>query len=296
MSYHLHAVRNRPTCAAVHPRAGDTGAVTTPSAVVTDLDGTLWQTADRVHPRTLGAVRTVVASGVPLLVATGRRPTSTRAPLARLGLTPAAVVLNGALGLDLATGERFHRAPFAAPDATRVLDAFLRADVEPCVYVDAPGIEACLGSAPSTNPAHQQHLAPTARFGSDLRQVCAQLPVLAFGVIGVPHATLHPAAQQVGGRAEVHLDRSLDHPGMASLTVAPRHQSKWDGVVAWCARAGLDTTAVVALGDGPNDVELLHHAAVSLVPESAHPDALRLADRVIAGPSQGGWAGVLDVL
>src|SRR6476660_2005547 len=69
------------------------------SVVVTDLDGTLWHTDDRVAPVVVDALRTLAARGVPLLVATGRRLTSTRVPLARIGIAPPAVVLNGALGV-----------------------------------------------------------------------------------------------------------------------------------------------------------------------------------------------------
>lgn len=277
-------------------RHGDTGVVSALSLVVTDLDGTLWHTDDRVHPRTMAAVRTLEAAGVTLLVATGRRPTAAREPLARIGLAPAAIVLNGALGVDLATGGRFHRAPFAADDARRVLDTFVAVGLEPCVYVDGGATEACLGRSPSTSPSHRARLRPTARLGADLTTVCAEMPVLGFGVIGVPHDVLAPAARRLGGRAEAHLDRCLDHPGTASLTVAPRRQSKWDGVRAFCDHAGLDPGRVVAIGDGPNDVELLRNAATSLVPESAHPAALAEADRVIGSPLAGGWADVVDLV
>lgn len=265
------------------------------SLVVTDLDGTLWHTDDAVHPRTVAALRTLEAAGVPLLVATGRRTTAARAPLARLGLAPAAIVLNGALGLDLATNERFHCAPFADGDASRVLAGFGHVGLEPCVYVDDPDVEVYLGERPSTHPEHRARLQPTAGV-ADLREVCADVPVLAFGIIGIPHGHLTPAAAQLKRAAEVHLDRSLDHPGMASLTVAPRRQSKWDGVLAYCRIHGIDPGGVVAMGDGPNDVELLGNAAVSLVPEPAHPAALERADRVIASPLDGGWAEVLDLL
>jgi hydroxymethylpyrimidine pyrophosphatase-like HAD family hydrolase len=46
--------------------------------VVTDLDGTLWDTAEQLHPRTASAIADLSRRGVHLLVATGRRVTSTR--------------------------------------------------------------------------------------------------------------------------------------------------------------------------------------------------------------------------
>lgn len=261
--------------------------------VVTDLDGTLWHTDDEIHPVVLAALLEVERRGVPLLVATGRRTASTRAPLARIGQAPPAVVLNGALGLDLATGVRFHRSPFPPGQASGALAAFASVGLDPVVYVDHPDVDVFLSATPSTNDGHVRALGDTAAV-DDLARVCAEEAVLGFGMIGIPHADGVAASEALGDVVEVHLDRSLDYPGMASFTAAPRNQSKWDGVAAFCASRGLDSTRVLALADGPNDIELLTNAAVRLVPAVAHPAALALADHVIPAAADGGWAKVLD--
>ncbi len=263
------------------------------SLVVTDLDGTLWHTADHVPDTVLAAMATLAEREVPLLVATGRRLTSTRAPLARIGATPPAVVLNGALGVDLASGERFHRAPYPTDEAVEVLGAFASVGLAPVVYVDDPRYDVFLAPEPTTNPAHVADLGATAGT-DDLQRVVAEIPVLGFSMIGVDHHHGVAARDAIGHRAETHLDRSLDYPGTVSFTAAPRNQSKWDGVMAYCASRGLDPARVLALADGPNDLELLDHAAIALVPAVAHPAALERADHVVAAAADGGWAEVLD--
>jgi hydroxymethylpyrimidine pyrophosphatase-like HAD family hydrolase len=263
--------------------------------IVTDLDGTLWHTDRELHDEVVAAVDEVGRRGIPLLVATGRRTTSTRVPLARMGIAPPAVVLNGALGLDLASGQRFHRAPFPTAQAIETLEAFRSVDLDPVVYVDHDRFEVFLSPTPSTNPGHVAGLAASAGT-DDLARVVAEEAVLGFGIIGVPHEPLAAAASAMDGFVEVHLDRSLDYPGTASLTVAPRGQSKWDGVVAFCERHGLPTDGVLALADGPNDVELLEAAAVRVVPDDAHPAAAALAHHRIPSSREGGWASVLDLL
>ena len=262
------------------------------SLVVTDLDGTLWHTDDHLDPDVVAAVHKIGELGIPLLVATGRRLTSTRVPLARVGLAPAAVVLNGALGVELETGERFHRAPYPRADAVAVLAAFQLVGLDPVVHVDHPRYDVFLGPRPATNPGHVRQLGDTAAT-DDLRRVVEEEAVLGFSMIGVPHRDGVAAQDAIGDLAEPHLDRSLDFPGMASFTVAPRGQSKWDGVVAYCERHGLDERRVLALADGPNDLELLDRAALRLVPEVAHPSALERADHVIPAAADGGWAEVL---
>lgn len=255
--------------------------------VVTDLDGTVWHTDDALHPD-LASAWSAVAEQAPVLVATGRRTTSARTPLARIDIRPPAVVINGALALDLATDDRFHISPFSAEDACQVLAAFLGEGAEPCLYVDHPSAEVLVSERPSTHPGHLESLGGDAMV-VDLIESAASVPVLGFGVIGVEHRLLVAVAEAIGDKAEVHLDRSLDYPGLAAMTVAPLGQSKWDGVAAYCRLHGIDETKVLALGDGPNDLELLSNAAVAVVPEGSHPMALERAHHTIPAATEGGW-------
>lgn len=264
--------------------------------VVTDLDGTFWHTDDHLPPAVLDAVTELARRGVPLLVATGRRLASTRGPLAAHGLAPPAVVLNGALGVHLASGDRFHVAPFPVDGALAAYDAFTAVNLSPVVYVDHPRCDVFLGTRPDTNPAHVQALGDTAEVRDDLRAAVETTPVLGFSMIGVPFERAEAAQAAIVDAAEVHVDRSIDFPGMASLTVAPRGQSKWDGVLAYCHQRQLNPAHVLAVADGPNDLELLTHAAVRAVPKVAHADALALATHVIPSARDGGWAEILTLL
>jgi hydroxymethylpyrimidine pyrophosphatase-like HAD family hydrolase len=273
--------------------------------VVTDLDGTFWHTDDHLPEAVLDAVGELARRGVPLLVATGRRLASTRDPLARFGLAPPAIMLNGAIGIDLASSERFHVAPYPTEQALAAYDGFVAAGLSPVVYVDHPRWDVLLSHRPDTNPAHVEALGDTAgrHWGAgertmvdDLRVAVAETPVLGFSMIGVPFPDAEAAFAALDGVVEVHLDRSIDHPGMASLTAAPRGQSKWDGVLAYCALHGIDATKVLAVADGPNDIELLANATVRAVPEVAHPSALALATTVIPAAQEGGWAEIIPLL
>ena len=264
------------------------------SLVVTDLDGTLWERPDRIHPDTLNAVHELTARGVPLLVATGRRVASTRAPLAAVGLAPPAVVLNGGLGLELSTERRFHRGGFDRHAARLVLGAFHRNGVEPCVYVDHDTRPVWVGEAPSTHPEHLAGLGSEVTVGA-LEAVVGERHVLAFAVLGIPEAAALAIAAGVGRAGTCHVSPDRIYAGF-TLTVAPTTVSKWDGVVAYCRMSGIDPEAVLAIGDGPNDAELLHGARVAVVPEDGHPLALEQADHVVGRAEDGGWAELLRIV
>ncbi len=266
----------------------------TPSVVVTDLDGTLWHTPDHVPEVTLRALADLDESSVPLLVATGRRVASTRAPLARLDWAPPAVVLNGGIGLDLVSGERFHRGGFTSEAAAAVLEVFLDGGVTPCIYVDDDVTPVWVGESPSTHPDHLAGFGVDVKTG-DLRSVVADQTVLAFGVLGIPEATAEGLGSGLVGIAAPHVAPDRQYLGHA-ITVAPNGISKWEGIAAFCAHHDLDAGSVLAIGDGPNDVEMLAGAAVAVVPADGHEAALALADHVVAPAADGGWAELLDII
>lgn len=262
--------------------------------VVTDLDGTLWDRSERPHDRTLDAWRELERRSVPVLVATGRRVGSTAAPLADVGLAPPAICLNGALGLDLADGRRFHRATIGTLDAGAVLAAFRSVDLWPCVYVDRDDIAVYVAAEPSTDPRHVASFGDTVAV-ADLIEVCATEAVLAFSVLGGDHARLAAAAAAIAGAGIAHLGADPIYGG-TSLTVAGPAMSKWNGVAAFCAEQGLDPHRVLAIGDGPNDAELLSGAAVAVAPRGSHSVALAAADHVVPPAADGGWAAILDLV
>jgi hydroxymethylpyrimidine pyrophosphatase-like HAD family hydrolase len=262
--------------------------------VVSDLDGTLWHLDHDLHHRTRAAIGELERRGVPLLIATGRRLRTTAAPLRRYGLAPPAIVLNGALGVDLATGHRFHTAAIAPDAAAGVLAAFRAAGLEPCVYVDHDAVEVYLAPEPSTHPDHVRSLGEFAGH-DDLDRVVAEEVVLGFSVLGRPEAALRAVVDRLGEHGIAHVNRALDY-GDHSLTVTGPGMSKWEGVIAYCAWAGLDPAGVLAIGDGENDLELLAGAAVAVVPDDADPVVRAVAHHVVGCAIDGGWADLLAIL
>lgn len=261
--------------------------------VVTDLDGTLWDSHERIHDRTLEALRELEARRVPLLVASGRRPRSAAAVLARERLAPPAVLLDGAVGQDLSTGETFHEVSFCRRDAVAVLEAFESASLSPCVYVSRRDVDVVVGEQPSTHPTHLQWLAPSL-VHDDLRRVVESEAVFAFGVVGREPRRLRRVQEALDGRAAASVTPDIVLGG-STLMVKRHGVDKWQGVLAYCDRSGIDPHRVLALGNGENDVELLQGARVACVVRDGCDVALALADHVIEPAAVGGWCAVLDL-
>ena len=265
--------------------------------VVTDLDGTLCDASERIHPRTVAAIRELEAAGIPVLVATGRRPRATSWVLEPGGIPGPAVMLDGAIGRDLRDGSSFHTTVFAPEDAARVLDAFLAAGLSPSLFVERPGVDMINGPHPDTHP---KHLARNRAWAvcDDLERVVRTEPVHAISVVGGDAARLAEVAAAIGGAGSASVTRDLLYGGH-TLQVRPPGTSKWSGVLAFCRARGLDPRRVLAVGDGDRDgggVEQLDAAAVPVAVASGSASALAHARHVIDGPASGGWAAILDLL
>lgn len=149
-------------------------------------------------------------------------------------------------------------------------------------------------STPSTHPDH------IVSFGDDLGigpldDVVASRLILAFSLLGTTEEVAFTIGAELSMVASTHVDRDRQYGGF-TITVAPPRQSKWDGVVAYCQRHDIDQGAVLAIGDGPNDIELLDGAAIAVVPEDGHVDALARADHVVARADDGGWADIIELV
>lgn len=263
--------------------------------VVTDLDGTFWD-ADRCVPAAhLGAVATLRDRGVELMVATSRRRRVVAEYLGRAGLEVPAAVIDGAMGIDLRDGSRFHESAFTVPAASAVLARFRGHGVEPCVYVDEVEFDVVLAPEPSTCPAHVERLGSVARTG-DLDAVVAEPGVFGFSVVGLDRDVLEAVATDLASYgAELNL---LPEPGYGGwgLFVAPPAVTKWTAVLAYCRRKGIGADEVLAVGDGDNDVAMLTGAGVAVGVRGGTERAVAAAQHLIEPPERDGWAAVPDLV
>lgn len=260
--------------------------------VVTDLDGTLWGVDRIVHPAALAAIEQLGRWGIPVLAATARRSGPVRQMLGRNGLSIPAVLLDGALVRDVSWAP-IHFDAFDPAAASVVLEVFKRHGLEPCIGVLAGDeVDARLGPRPSSHPDHVAYLTAWS-VRADLDTVVGDEVVQSFSVCGVARELVQPVADELASIAAPIVTWDAMY-GAYTLTVGPVGVHKWRGVGAYCAHNGLDDGAVLAVGDGLNDIELLEAAAVACVIEGSDARVEACADHLIAGPISGGWAHVLD--
>ncbi len=264
--------------------------------VATDLDGTFWDTELVPPPSHLAAVEALRSAGVTVVVATSRRPRVVARQLGAAGLALPAVLMDGALGLDLPSGACFHRACFGADDALATLATFRAHGLDPCLYVEHPEIDIVVSETPSTCAAHLTYLGAVAGRG-DLQATAGTSDVYAFSVLGLGLERLRPVADELAGgrRSGAVLYPEPDY-GQYGLIASPPGVTKWTGVDAYCRRHGIAPGEVLAVGDGLNDVAMLEQAGTAVAVRGGAPEAVAAAEHLIDPPAGEGWTRIVDLV
>ncbi|HEX4213133.1 MAG TPA: HAD family hydrolase [Candidatus Dormibacteraeota bacterium] len=261
--------------------------------VVTDLDGTLLDPEEGIHPLALAAVVGLIDRGVQVLVATGRRHRTALPILSGAGLSLPGIYQDGAVGVH-ADGARFHLDAFTKEAASRVFEALAGLGVAPLIVVDRPEADLVVTPGYTGSPAHLER---NRRWiaGEDPARALAEETILTFIVSGVDPEILGPVEDRLKGLASASVTPDL-HYGGVTLQVLPPGVSKWTGVSTYCRLKGIDEGRVLAVGDGANDLELLRGSRVACVMANGVPEAVALADHVLPPATAGGWAGVADLV
>ncbi len=265
-----------------------------PKLVVTDLDRTFWG-LDCVAPAAhLEALAELEASGHVVLAATGRRLRN----IARLfdlnGLQLPAVALDGSIGMDFATRERFHRIAFDPTALWELLDTLDTHGIRPCLYIDdrgEPGGDVVLPKNPTSEPTHLEFQEEDINHA--LNPTDVESDVLELVLTGLPSDLAHLAAKEVHSRS-LGIAR-VDEPdpllGGSRLPVSPPGISKVSGVEAFCQWQGHEFD-FAAIGDGINDLELLEAASISIAIANSHASQAATPHHIIPAPEQSGWSAV----
>jgi Cof subfamily protein (haloacid dehalogenase superfamily) len=263
--------------------------------VALDLDGTLVGDDLRLRPRTVAAVRGVVARGIHVALVTGRMTTSALPYARELGLGAPIIGLQGALVREMP-------APGSARLGRLLLHIPLAADV---------AREALAWCRDAGLAAHVNHLERMVMAADDERaddysrwsfgpvivvpdlDAWVRRPVtkvISSGMPPLPSDALPRARADFAGRAEA----TVSHPMFLEL-LAPG-VNKGRAVRFLARRLGVDPRATLAIGDQLNDLEMIADAGIGVAMGGA-PAAVRAAAAIVAPPiEEEGAAQVLEDL
>lgn len=272
-----------------------------PRLVALDLDGTCLDLHQRLHPRTRDAVRRVVAGGTVVVVATGRMFRSALPWAAELRTTTPLICYQGAVVRALPAegaplrdgvpqGELLFEDPVPADVALAALRLARRGGWHRQAYRDDRLL--CEEDRPEAH-LYARIAQVQIDFVDDLE------PLLAGGTTKVVCVVDDAAGAQacqdaltagLDGRARV--TRSL--PPFVEVTNPVA--SKGRALRRLCQRMGWSLDDSLAVGDAPNDGDMLDACTYAVAVEGAPEEVVARADALCAAPEDGGVADVLEAL
>ncbi len=273
------------------PSAGVQGGETSPVShgrprlVATDLDNTLLDADGTVSQRTRTALDATQRAGIEVVFVTGR-PQRWVEPVAdevgRHGLT---VCANGAVVLDLATGETV---------LARTIDADTVLELSRRLREVLPGLRFGVesgrwpGFEPEFVPATPPPTPPRIAALVDLLDP-APVKLLARDGMHSSDQLLAAAGPLCEGLAEP------THSGADGLLEISALGASKASALAWVAdQHEVDAADVWAFGDSPNDLPMLAWAGRSYAVANAHPDVLAAASYHCLANTEDGVARVLE--
>jgi hypothetical protein len=266
--------------------------------VVLDLDGTCLDFHQGLHPRVEEAVRQA-GGRVPVVIATGRMYRSALPWARRLGVHAPLICYQGALiqampnpdpGEGLAYGPLIHTEILDGDTARLAIDVAREHGWHRQAYVD----DTLLCEEDRIEARAYAHVgAVSIRFVDDLAAAVAGGTVKVVCVILDPEEARRcreAMSAALGARARVT-------PSLPQfLEVASPHAGKGPAVVRVARDLGVELSRVAAVGDAPNDVDMLEAVGFGVAVEGALEEVLEAAACTCPPPDQAGVADVLTAL
>jgi len=255
--------------------------------VAIDLDGTLLDRNIQVSPRAIAAIRSAVAQGVIVTLATGRMFASAVIFARQIGLDVPLITYNGGLIRSALTGETLFHQPVPVDAAVDILSLFyhhnwyIQSYVEDKLYVDQLDEHAL-------RYARLSKITPIA-IGKKLYTMKAA-PTKLLGITE-PDNVL-PLIDKIGQLFpdRVYATSSKDgYVEMMHPTV-----NKGNALAFLADKLKIDQTQVMAIGDSLNDTDMLTYAGFGVAMDNAAPEVKAVAQAVTSSNDEEGVAAAIE--
>ena len=253
-----------------------------------DLDGTLVNHDLVMNPRDVAAVKAASASGVTVVLATGRMFKSSLRFAQPLGLRGPIINYQGAVVREIASGEVWYRCELTVPMQQRVLslaepkDWHVNAYVDEVVYTARARPEADLYARIAMVP--YEVVGPVSKW---VRQDSTKMVLVDLDPEEVP-ARMTELTAWMGDVARV--TRSL----YWFVEVVNPEVSKAAALAMVADRLGIAQAEVCAIGDNTNDEDMVRWAGFGVAMGNAPATLKALAKHVTRTVDEAGVAEVID--
>lgn len=242
--------------------------------LVADIDGTIVTSRREITPGVLEAVRGAQALGVRVLLATGRIWMSAERYVRGLGADPPAILYNGGLVVDFATGEEWRRV-FLDYDHARAVLEILRGfpEVQPHVYA---GDRVYTGRV---NEITERYRRKDRLHVEEVGDLVEFLPRHAMKILIIGE---RPHLERVAVEVRAHpMPINTVFSEETYFEILPVGSSKGEALRLVAERLRIPPAQTIAVGDNLNDLEMIQTAGLGVAMGNA-PEVLKAAAGYVA--------------
>lgn len=259
---------------------------------VTDLDGTLLNKNDRINPKSIEIINSLVEKGMAFTYATARSLVSASVVTRGLSTNIPVIAYNGAFIFQPATGEILSREHFSREEMTYASDLIRTYEISPLVYAFIDGVEKVSWNPARENDGVQRYL--SLRKGDRrLRPVenNAQLyegEIFYFTCIGTKEE-LMPLYEAISKNKQYRctIQQELYRPEYF-CEIMPAGATKANAIRKLKEIRGCDK--VISFGDAINDLPMFEISDACYAVENAVEELKAAADGVIGSNENDGVA------
>jgi len=288
--------------------------------LVLDVDGTVTDSRHQITAATCAAVARILAAGIRVVLATGRRYRDTLPVAERLGIQGPMITASGGLVKRPPDHVTLARAEFGPGVLQGVVETIVAAGHEPVLYSDsfAAGFDFhCRTLSPAPTPGRRAGDVDPELSGAGVSGLAEYLERNAGLAQVVPDLHVAPPPGVFAGfamgpqRSMLDLERTLHaaFPGQLSThtirsprylhwmcEIAPADVTKWSAVTLLAREWGIAAAEICAVGDDVNDLPMIEAAGLGIAMGNARPAVLAAADRIVGRHDDGGIVEVADIL
>ena len=274
---------------------------TSPHLFGIDLDGTLLSPRGEVTDRTRAAIHALLSAGHRVCFSTGRNGIEAAGVFASVGHNHLAVLVSGAMVVDVRDGRVLHRGHMHADLAARLCQTIEATGEAAVVFQDRleTDVDYLVSGDKHLHPALGGWLALS---GQRVQRHPTLTTIDHTKTLRVSTVGDYAAAARVRTAiAEQHGDSVYLH----SITVTSEQAeiieafdptvNKWQGLQRVASHYGIDPARhVIAVGDDTNDIPMIRHAPLGLAMGNARAEVKAVADRVIGRNEDDGLAVFIE--
>ena len=275
--------------------------MTTPPTrmVAMDIDGTVTDSNHAVRPAVRAAIVAALDRGLEVLLATGRVLRTTRPVVDAIDPRLGAILNNGAAAFERLDAPALWYSLVPAEVAREVVDCLTELGL-PAYVFDAEDKVIAVPDIEALPPVFRGRFGDMLRGVGDVRSWIADDPLMVTTLAGDSRAAEALVKEQTrvlgerfAGRATVS---PLWHPlyGSWILDFIAPDVSKWWALCRYAALRGIEPSAILAIGDGLNDVPMVSAAGLGVAMGQSCPELLAVADVVVADNDHDGVAEAIE--